>query len=108
MTRRRPQELRTALHRWQAEIAPADLLSAAQRHWRDAVGAEVAEECWPDAERGGRLTVRCRSAVWAAELTMLAEELRERLNAGLSGSRQVRSLKFTAAPASGRFPEHSA
>jgi predicted nucleic acid-binding Zn ribbon protein len=108
VTRRRPQELRTALDRWQAQIAPPDLLSTAQSHWREAVGAEVAEEAWPDRERGGALTVRCRSAVWAAELTMLEEALLRQLNERLPKERQVRALKFTAAPASGRFPERSA
>ena len=105
MTRRRPQELRTALERWQAESAPADLLSMAQSHWREAVGDEVAEEAWPDRERQGQLTVRCRSAVWAAELTMLEQTLLQQLNERLPKERHVRALKFTAAPASGRFPE---
>jgi predicted nucleic acid-binding Zn ribbon protein len=105
VTRRRPQELRAALDRWQTEIAPADLLSSAQSHWREAVGPEVAAEAWPDRERQGRLTVRCRSAVWAAELTMLEETLIRQLNERLPKERQVRALKFTAAPAGGRFPE---
>jgi predicted nucleic acid-binding Zn ribbon protein len=108
MTRRRPQELRTALDRWQAQIAPADLLSAAQSQWREAVGEQVAEEAWPDRERDGRLTVRCRSAVWAAELTMLEEALLGQLNQRLPKERQVRALKFTAAPAGDRFPGSSA
>ena len=108
MTRRRPQELRTILERVQEQIAPTDLLSSAQRHWREVVGDQVAEEAWPDRERGGSLTVRCRSAVWAAELTMLEETLLQQLNDRLPGERQVRSLKFTAAPASGRFPESPA
>ena len=79
-----------------------------QSHWRAAVGAEVAEEAWPDRERAGQLTVRCRSAGWAAELTMLEETLRRQLNEWLPKDRQVRALKFTAAPASGRFPERPA
>jgi predicted nucleic acid-binding Zn ribbon protein len=105
MTRRRPQELRTILDRVQEQIAPTDLLSAAQRRWREVVGDQVAEESWPDRERDGLLTVRCRSAVWAAELTMLEETLLQQLNDRLPGGRQVRALKFTAAPAGGRFPE---
>jgi predicted nucleic acid-binding Zn ribbon protein len=108
MTRRRPQELRTALERWQARSAPADLLSMAQARWREAVGEQVADEAWPDRERDGRLTVRCRSAVWAAELTMLEEALLGQLNGRLPKERQVRGLKFTAAPTRGRLPESPA
>jgi predicted nucleic acid-binding Zn ribbon protein len=109
MSRRRPPlEMRVVLDRWQGQVAPVDLLSAAQRHWREAVGERVAEEAWPERERDGQLTVRCRSAVWAAELTMLAETLVGELNARLGEERQVRGLKFTAAPVGGRFPEPSA
>jgi predicted nucleic acid-binding Zn ribbon protein len=86
----------------QERLAPPDLLAAVQRRWRPAVGEEVACEAWPDAERSGVVTVRCRSAVWAAELTMLEESLRGQLNERLPRERQVRSLKFTAAPARGR------
>ena len=47
------------------------------------------------------------SAVWAAELTMLEETLLEQLNERLRRERQVRALKFTAAPASSRLAEAS-
>jgi predicted nucleic acid-binding Zn ribbon protein len=100
--RRRPQELRGTLDRIQDRLAPPDLLAAVQRHWREAVGERIAEEAWPDGERGGRVTIRCRSAVWAAELTMLEAALLEQLNERLSGERQVLALKFTAAPRSRR------
>jgi predicted nucleic acid-binding Zn ribbon protein len=96
--RRRPQELRRALGQIQDRLAPPDLLAAVQRHWREAVGEQVAEEAWPDGERDGRVTIRCRSAVWAAELTMLEAAFLEQLNERLSGGRQVLALKFTAAP----------
>jgi predicted nucleic acid-binding Zn ribbon protein len=100
--RRRPQELRAALDQMQDRLAPPDLLAAVQRHWREAAGDQVADEAWPDGERGGMVTIRCRSAVWAAELTMLEEPLLEQLNKRLSGDRQVLALKFTAAPRSHR------
>ena len=100
--RRRPQELRPALDQLQERLAPPDLLAAVQRHWLPAVGEQVAEEAWPDGERGGSVTIRCRSAVWAAELTMLEETLLRQLNERLPGDRQVRALKFTAAPPSRR------
>jgi predicted nucleic acid-binding Zn ribbon protein len=96
--RRPPQELHGVLEQIQDRLAPPDLLAAVQRHWREVVGDQVAEEAWPDSERAGRVTVRCRSAVWAAELTMLEAVLLEHLNERLSGDRRVLALKFTAAP----------
>jgi len=99
--RRRPQRLGTAIGAIQARLAPPDLLADVQRHWTAAAGDQVAAEAWPDTERGGEVTVRCRSAVWAAELTMLAGELLEGLNERLPRERQVSALKFTAAPKRG-------
>jgi predicted nucleic acid-binding Zn ribbon protein len=96
--RRPPRELASVLAQVQERLAPPDLLAAVQRHWRDAVGEQVAAEAWPDGERGGTVTVRCRSAVWAAELTMLEEALLGQLNERLPRERQARALKFTAAP----------
>jgi predicted nucleic acid-binding Zn ribbon protein len=100
MTRRRPQELGGVLDQIQDQLAPPDLLAAVQRHWREAVGDGVADEAWPDGERGGRVTIRCRSAVWAAELTMLESTLLAQLNERLEKDRHVLGLKFTAAPRS--------
>ena len=105
--RRHPQELSSVLGRVQEQLAPPDRLAAVQRHWREAVGEQVAEECWPDGERDGVVTVRCRSSVWAAELTMLEQALLEQLNERLPRERQARALKFTAAPASGRSRNRS-
>jgi predicted nucleic acid-binding Zn ribbon protein len=104
VTRRRPKPLAEVLHPVQDRLAPPDLLAAVQQHWRRAVGDTVAEEAWPDREHGGRVTVRCESAVWAAELTMLEKDLLGQLNEHLAGERQVLALKFTAAPPSRRFP----
>jgi predicted nucleic acid-binding Zn ribbon protein len=99
--RRRGQTLGAALGEIQTRLAPPDLLADVQRHWAAAAGEQVALESWPDSERAGVVTVRCQSAVWAAELTMLAEQLLEGLNERLSRERQVRALKFTAAPKQG-------
>jgi predicted nucleic acid-binding Zn ribbon protein len=99
---RRPRELSSVLGDLQDRLAPRDLLAQVQREWRSVVGDELAAEAWPEAEHAGIVTARCRSAVWAAELTMLAAELEHRLNERLSGSRQVLALKFTAAPLRGR------
>ena len=105
--RRQPRELGDVLGRVQERLAPPDLLAAVQRHWRAAVGDQVAEEAWPDGERDGRVTVRCRSAVWAAELTMLEESLLGQLNERLPRERQARALKFTVAPSRRRSGDRS-
>jgi predicted nucleic acid-binding Zn ribbon protein len=94
--RRRPRDLSGALARMQEELAPPGLLASVQRHWRSALGEQVAEEASPVSERAGVVTVRCRSSVWAAELTMMAETLRSELNASLGTDRQVLTLKFVA------------
>jgi predicted nucleic acid-binding Zn ribbon protein len=96
-----PRLLGAALGEVRERLAPPDLLGEVQARWRAVAGEQVAEEAWPDLERAGTVTVRCRSAVWAAELTMLARDLLERLNAELPRERQVRALKFTAAPSRG-------
>jgi predicted nucleic acid-binding Zn ribbon protein len=70
------------------------LLAAVQERWAEAVGHEVAEHAEPVSERAGVVTVSCGSSTWAAELSMLAVELLERLNAELEDGARVRLLKF--------------
>jgi hypothetical protein len=57
----------------------------------------VVEEAEPVSERAGTVTVACRSAVWAQELSMLAPDLAERLNRALEAPPEVpavRELRF--------------
>ena len=79
-------------------LAPVTGLAALQRVWPQAVGESLAAQAHPTAERGGVVTVTCSSSVWAQELTLMAPELAERLNAALK-SDFVRELRFRAAPA---------
>jgi predicted nucleic acid-binding Zn ribbon protein len=94
--RRRPRDLSDVLARMQDDLVPPGLLATVQSHWRPVVGDRVADEAAPVSERGGVVMVRCRSSVWAAELTMMAETLRTELNAHLGTDRQVLALKFVA------------
>jgi predicted nucleic acid-binding Zn ribbon protein len=96
--RRRPQPLAHALERFQGQLAPPTLLGEVQRVWAPALGHQLAEHAEPVSERDGVVTARCDSAVWAAELTMLAGSLCERLNTRIGGRRPVVAIKFTAAP----------
>jgi predicted nucleic acid-binding Zn ribbon protein len=96
MSRRRaPVPVAGAVERLARRLEPMTPLAAVQRAWPDAVGAVVAAECSPVSERGGVVTVACRSAVWAQELTLLAPELVTRLNAAV-GSEAVTELRCTA------------
>jgi predicted nucleic acid-binding Zn ribbon protein len=78
-----------------AKLEPVTPLAAVQRAWKEAVGPAVAAEAEPVSMRAGVVTVRCRSAVWAQELTMLAPDLVGRLNAAI-GDERVTELKCTA------------
>jgi predicted nucleic acid-binding Zn ribbon protein len=63
--------------------------------WPEAVGAAIAREAQPVAERGGVVTVACASAVWAQEVGLMAPALCAAVNARLGGER-VTALRCTA------------
>ena len=60
--------------------------------WPDVAGELIAGEAKPVSERGGTVTIACRSAVWAQELTLLGPDLVRRLNEAL-GTTRVAELK---------------
>ena len=95
-----PRPLATALSEWAAEIAPEGLLARVQSRWDEVAGPAVAAEAEPVSERGGTVTIRCRSSVWAHELELLSSELLGRLNDAL-GTRDdrapVAALRFVVA-----------
>jgi predicted nucleic acid-binding Zn ribbon protein len=95
MRRRAPVPLAGAVEALAARLEPLTPLAAVQRAWKQAVGPAIAAEAEPVSERGGVVTVRCRSAVWAQELTMLAPDLVGKLNAAL-GEERVTELRCTA------------
>lgn len=81
-----------------AGAAPPTVLARVQECWAEAAGAVVAAEAWPTSERGGIVTVSCRSAVWAHELELLAADVTARLNAALGAPDcgAVHRLRFEA------------
>jgi predicted nucleic acid-binding Zn ribbon protein len=85
--RRAPVPLAGAVEALAATLEPLTPLAAVQRTWADAVGPAIAAECTPVAERGGVVTVACRSSVWAHELSLMAPDLVGRLNAALGEAR---------------------
>ena len=78
--------------------APETPLAAAQGAWGEAVGERIARESRPVAERDGRLTVECRTAVWAQELDLLQTEILGRL-AGPLEPHRIEALRFRVAEA---------
>jgi predicted nucleic acid-binding Zn ribbon protein len=95
--RRSPRPLAVALDPLRDKLEPESLLAEVQRAWRPAVGAEIAGEAQPTAERGGVVTVSCSASVWAQELDLMAPAILERLN-GLLRSGHVARLRCVATP----------
>ena len=96
MRRTAPRRLGLALAEVSERLAPATTLAQVQARWPETVGAAMAAEAEPISERGGLLTVACRSAVWAQELELLSVDLVGRLNELLgtgSGAPRVRGLR---------------
>jgi predicted nucleic acid-binding Zn ribbon protein len=89
-TRRGPRTLSLALDALRDELAPQTLLASAQRAWPAVVGAAIAAEAEPIAERAGVLTVSCSAAVWAQELDLMAPTILERLNEHLAAGHITR------------------
>lgn len=95
MRRTAPRPLALAVTELSEQLAPATPLAAVQRAWPGAVGEAIAAQAQPVAERAGRVTVACRSAVWAQELDLMSTELIERLNRAL-GRPVVTALRCRA------------
>jgi predicted nucleic acid-binding Zn ribbon protein len=95
MRRRAPRALAVALERVTADLEPATTLGRLQGCWAETVGERVGQEAQPVSEHDGVVTVACRSAVWAQELELMAQDLLGKLNAAL-GDRSVTQLRFKA------------
>ena len=86
MRRPAPRRLDAALEGVVRDAAPDSTLARVQGVWAATAGAAIAAQVSPLSERAGTLTVACGSAVWAAEIELLAPDLVARLNAVLPGS----------------------
>ncbi len=91
---RRPRPLAEALPGLKERLAPRTVLAEVQEGWAAAAGAEIARHSEPSSEKGGVVTVRCSSGVWAAELSMMSRQLLERLNEARGADRQVHEIRF--------------
>ena len=92
MRRLAPRPLAEALDPVRRQLAPATTLARVQEAWPQVAGA-AARQATPVSERAGTVTFACRSSVWASELTLMAGDLRDRLNGSLGGT-PVTDLRF--------------
>jgi predicted nucleic acid-binding Zn ribbon protein len=93
---RRPRPLAEVLPVLRTRLAPATILADVQTRWAQVAGEEIAREAQPVSERAGVVTVRCSSAVWASELSMMSTRLLELLNERRpAGAPAVAELRFT-------------
>ena len=95
MGRSAPRPASLALREAISRSAPQTGLAGAQTVWAAAVGPAIAAEAEPVSERDGVLTIRCASATWAQELSLMEAELLARLRKRL-GERSPRSIKVLA------------
>jgi len=96
--RRRPTRVGEILGQLLPTAAPTVRVLDLGRIWPLAVGDAIARETWP-ARLGadGVLVVHCSSAVWAAELELLAPQLQERL-AAAAAELAPAGLRFRVGP----------
>ncbi len=72
------------------ELAPETVLADVQRVWPATVGASIAEQAQPTAERAGVVTISCSASVWAQELDLMGPQIITRLNGALARSSVLR------------------
>ena len=93
---RSPRPLAEVLPALRSRLAPVTLLADVQTRWAGVAGDEVARQAQPASERSGVVTVRCASAVWASELSLMAPRLLRSLNETRpAGSAPIVALRFT-------------
>jgi predicted nucleic acid-binding Zn ribbon protein len=95
--RRAPRPLGASIAALADQLAPRTTLAEVQRAWPAVAGKMMAKYAAPTAERGGALTITCRSSVWAQELDLMAPELIGKLN-GLIGEGRITALRCVASP----------
>ena len=98
---RRPRLLADPLFTLKERIAPRTVLGGVQEDWLTAAGPEIARHSEPVSERGGVITVRCSSGVWAAELSAMSPQLLERLNGARGADRKVHEIRFVVGASEG-------
>ena len=94
MPSRQPRHIGEALAAVRRQAAPQTPLAAVQLVWDEAVGERIAGVAEPVSERGGRVTVACKNAVWAQELDLMQDDIMRRLAEAMDAP--PTALKFEA------------
>jgi len=81
--RRSPRSVGLVLEPLTSDWEPETLLAEVQQTWPEVVGAVIAREAAPVAERAGVVTISCSASVWAQELDLIAPTILEKLNSGI-------------------------
>ncbi len=76
------------------------LQARATEAWSEVVGPQIESHTLGMKMRGRELEVHVDSHAWAAQLSLLAEDLRERVNSAI-GEESVGSIRFTVSRAVG-------
>lgn len=105
---RDPQRLGASIGRlvedrgWSENTLAARLMA----NWPDIVGAEIASHATPVSLREGELVVQAESAAWATQLTLLRQQIVDRISGDL-GAGLVTSLRVhgpvSRQPTAGRW-----
>ena len=74
------------------------LKARAAEVWDEVVGPDIAGHTVGMGVRSGELNVHVDSHAWAAQLTLMSEQLKDRVNTAL-GENSVRSIRFTVSSA---------
>ncbi len=80
-----PRPASSAFRAALGRAAPKTPLAAVQSVWPEVVGERIAAVARPVSERGGEVTIACADAVWAEELDLMQERLKEGLRERLGG-----------------------
>jgi predicted nucleic acid-binding Zn ribbon protein len=49
-------------------------------YWKEIVGEDVAQHCFPEKVSGGKLYIKADSPIWRQQLDLLKEDIREKIN----------------------------
>jgi len=62
-------------------------------HWNEIVGSEIHKKSRPDKLTGGVLFVSVINFTWANELSLMSEQLKDKINSYV-GRKVVKSIRF--------------
>jgi len=62
-------------------------------HWKEIVGEDVADHCFPERIIDGKLYVKADSPIWRQQVDLLKEEIKENINKKLE-SLKIEKLVF--------------